>query len=84
MKNERPIEQQPISEQMPIAGTSAQMPQNPVLAVRCIHSHEDGLTKGKIYDAHKQGNWGYDVFPDDNGYLSGWDKRYFEVVSNNR
>lgn len=59
---------------------SASLAQNPGLAVRCIRSHEDGLTKGRVYDAHKQGEWGYDVFPDDNGYLSGWDKRYFEVV----
>jgi len=60
--------------------TEAAIVGNTVLAVRCIHSHEDGLTKGKLYDAHKQGEWGYNVFPDDNGYLSGWDKRYFEVV----
>ena len=49
----------------------------PVLAVRCVHSHEDGLTKGKTYYVRKQNDWGYDIFPDDYGHLSGWNKRYF-------
>jgi hypothetical protein len=35
--------------------TSAPLAANPKLAVRCVCSHEDGLTKGKVYDAHKQG-----------------------------
>ena len=71
-KNEQKAET--TTESLPIG--------NAMLAVRCIRSHEDGLTKGKVYDAHKKGEWGYDVFPDDFGHLSGWDKRYFEVVSN--
>ncbi len=78
------MEQKNNNEPQPIDTTSAAIAANPLLAVRCIRSHEDGLTKGKIYDAHKQGEWGYDVFPDDYGYLSGWDKRYFEAVGNDR
>ena len=67
-----------------IEQSQAAIAANPLLAVRCIKSHEDGLTKGKIYDAYKSNDWGFDIFPDDNGYLSGWDKRYFEVVGNDR
>ena len=69
-----------INDKMKQTTTSAGIAQTPLLAVRCIHSHEDGLTKGKVYDAHKISDWGFDIFPDDYGSLSGWDKRYFEVV----
>jgi len=75
------MEQQHNNEPQPIETTSVAIAANPLLAVRCIHSHEDGLTKGKIYDAHKSNDWGFDIFPDDNGYLSGWNKQYFELVS---
>lgn len=57
---------------------------NRSLAVRCIHKHQDGLTKGKIYSAVAESVNYYDIQPDDYGHLSGFDKRYFEVVSNDR
>ena len=72
--------QQNSNELQPIELTLSAITENPLLPVRCIHSHGDGLTKGKIYKAIKDNKWGFDIFPDDNGYLSGWDKRYFEAV----
>lgn len=55
--------------------------QKELLNIRCIHSHEDGITKGKTYKAIKQDDWGFDILCDDHGNKSGWDKRYFEVDS---
>lgn len=55
---------------------------NVLLAVRCIHKHPDGLTKGKTYNVVGESEQYYDIKPDDYGHLSGFDKRYFEEVSN--
>ena len=55
----------------------------PVLYVRCLHSNENGITKGKIYNCTEYSDWGYDIYPDDFGSHSGWEKPYFEVVESN-
>lgn len=55
----------------------------PILYVRCLHSNENGLTKGKVYNCTEHSDWGYDIFPDDFGNPSGWEKPYFEVVESN-
>jgi len=53
----------------------------PVIAVRCIHKHPDGLTRGKTYNVVGESEQYYDIQPDDYGHLSGFDKRFFEAVS---
>jgi hypothetical protein len=54
---------------------------NESMSIICAHSHEDGLTNGKRYNVIKSNDWGYDIFPDDYGHLSGWDKRFFDQNS---
>jgi hypothetical protein len=52
-----------------------------MFSVRCLKKHDDGLTYGKIYSVVKETEKYYDIFPDDFGHLSGFDKRYFEPRS---
>jgi len=61
-----------------------QMPacSKPLLVVRCIRKHPDGLTKDKMYNVVAKTEQYLDIFPDDYGHLSGFDKRFFEDVSN--
>jgi len=49
--------------------------------VKCIISHQDGLTVGKKYNVESENEKYYDIYPDDFGHLSGFDKRYFEPAN---
>jgi hypothetical protein len=53
-----------------------------VQQVTCINPHADCLTKGKVYNAVGESDKYYDIYPDDFGHLSGFDKRFFESTTN--
>jgi hypothetical protein len=48
--------------------------------VICLKSNSNGLTKGNTYSVVAVEGIYYKVKPDDYGSLSGWDKRYFELM----
>jgi hypothetical protein len=69
------------ADKMPMTETIEPNKYKSMFSVRCLKKHDDGLTYGKIYSVVKETEKYYDIFPDDFGHLSGFDKRYFEPRS---
>ena len=51
-----------------------------VVEIKCKRTNDNGISKDEIYEATKQGEWGFDIIKDDYGHESGWDKRYFYPI----